>query len=349
MHRPDRHPTGYARNMVLRLARLAPAAGCSCVWSAWAAAAQPPVALVVGESAYANYGAAPACIASANLLAARLGKAGFEVTLRTDLSNGELSAAIGSFSAAVQTAPDRTAVLYICALGGSLDGRDFLLPVTAQLSRPSDAITEGLAARGAFSFANGRTAPSIAAFDLIEDSKAGLAAPAGSAAAAAAAAAATVTIGEGQAPSAATQFAAALAGALAAPDADSATVLTRATHGLGQGGGVSIAGLKNASIGQALRATAAVPPPRAPASVPPGPTAMSERAPAIPDDAAMTDADRRQVQIALAKLGYYDGRLDGIFGPDSRAAIRRYQHEIGAAMTGMLTGAEATRLISGKP
>ena len=35
-------------------------------------------------------------------------------------------------------------------------------------------------------------------------------------------------------------------------------------------------------------------------------------------------------QTALARLGYYDGKIDGIFGPDSRAAIRRYQHELGA-------------------
>ncbi len=62
----------------------------------------------------------------------------------------------------------------------------------------------------------------------------------------------------------------------------------------------------------------------------------------------MSDADRRRVQIGLAKLGYYDGRIDGIFGPDSRAAIRRFQHELGADMTGRLTAEQASRLVGGQ-
>jgi peptidoglycan hydrolase-like protein with peptidoglycan-binding domain len=61
----------------------------------------------------------------------------------------------------------------------------------------------------------------------------------------------------------------------------------------------------------------------------------------------MSEADRRRVQSALVRLGYYDGKIDGVFGPDSRAAIRRYQHEIGAAMTGKLTAEQATRLANG--
>ncbi len=65
-----------------------------------------------------------------------------------------------------------------------------------------------------------------------------------------------------------------------------------------------------------------------------------------PDD-QMTDTDRRRVQIALVRLGYYDGKIDGIFGPDSRAAIRRYQHELGADMSGRLTAAQASKLVGG--
>jgi len=68
----------------------------------------------------------------------------------------------------------------------------------------------------------------------------------------------------------------------------------------------------------------------------------------MPSDEQMTDSDRRGVQTALARLGYYDGRIDGIFGPDSRAAIRRYQHELGADMSGRLTAAQASRLVGGR-
>jgi len=66
----------------------------------------------------------------------------------------------------------------------------------------------------------------------------------------------------------------------------------------------------------------------------------------LPDDGQMTDSDRRKVQGALLRLGYYDMPVDGVFGPETRAAIRRFQHEIGADMTGRLTALQASRLVS---
>ena len=62
----------------------------------------------------------------------------------------------------------------------------------------------------------------------------------------------------------------------------------------------------------------------------------------------MTDTQRRQVQTALAHLGYYGIQVDGVFGPETRAAIRRYQHEIGSETTGRITADEATRLVNGR-
>jgi hypothetical protein len=96
-------------------------------------------------------------------------------------------------------------------------------------------------------------------------------------------------------------------------------------------------------------------PPAQPAASPPAqpaPTQPAASAPAqvvsLPDEAQMTEADRRRVQTDLARLGYYDGRVDGIFGPDTRAAIRRFQHELHANMTGVLTAAQATTLANRK-
>jgi peptidoglycan hydrolase-like protein with peptidoglycan-binding domain len=51
------------------------------------------------------------------------------------------------------------------------------------------------------------------------------------------------------------------------------------------------------------------------------------------------------VQLALQRLGYYAGQVDGVFGPESLAAIRRFQHELGAEMTGRLTADQAARLL----
>ena len=66
----------------------------------------------------------------------------------------------------------------------------------------------------------------------------------------------------------------------------------------------------------------------------------------MPGEADMSKADRLQVQDALHRLGYYKGPADGVFGPLTRTAIRRFQRDIGTATTGQLTGEEASRLIS---
>ena len=66
----------------------------------------------------------------------------------------------------------------------------------------------------------------------------------------------------------------------------------------------------------------------------------------MPAQADMTDANRRQIQEALRRLDYYKGPADGVFGPRTRAAIRRFQREIGADTTGYLTAEEANRLVS---
>lgn len=44
----------------------------------------------------------------------------------------------------------------------------------------------------------------------------------------------------------------------------------------------------------------------------------------------------QQVQIELSKEGFYRGEIDGIIGPGSRAAIRRYQYEEDLPVTGRI-------------
>jgi peptidoglycan hydrolase-like protein with peptidoglycan-binding domain len=65
----------------------------------------------------------------------------------------------------------------------------------------------------------------------------------------------------------------------------------------------------------------------------------------MPAEAAMSEADRRQIQAALDRLSYDPGPVDGVFGPLTRAAIRRFQQAIGATLTGSLTAEQATRLL----
>jgi peptidoglycan hydrolase-like protein with peptidoglycan-binding domain len=94
---------------------------------------------------------------------------------------------------------------------------------------------------------------------------------------------------------------------------------------------------------------------RAPATASPAPAARSSQhappptaapVPTMPAEDKMSAANRRKVQEALHHRGYYQGPLDGIFGPRTRAAIRRFQDSIGAQGTGHLTAVEASRLVS---
>jgi peptidoglycan hydrolase-like protein with peptidoglycan-binding domain len=60
----------------------------------------------------------------------------------------------------------------------------------------------------------------------------------------------------------------------------------------------------------------------------------------------MSDANRRQIQETLHRLGYYQGPVDGIFGPLTRTSIRRFQQDIGTKQTGSLAADEANRLVT---
>jgi peptidoglycan hydrolase-like protein with peptidoglycan-binding domain len=73
-----------------------------------------------------------------------------------------------------------------------------------------------------------------------------------------------------------------------------------------------------------------------PASPPPG----------VPTEDNYTVLDRRRIQAALKQLGYYHGRVDAVFGPDTRAAIVHFQEDLGADPTGTLTPAEGLKLLS---
>ena len=66
----------------------------------------------------------------------------------------------------------------------------------------------------------------------------------------------------------------------------------------------------------------------------------------FPDEEQMTDGMRRTLQTKLAALGYYAGPVDGIFAAETRAAIRRLQHELQVPMTGRFTGEQAGKLMT---
>jgi hypothetical protein len=52
----------------------------------------------------------------------------------------------------------------------------------------------------------------------------------------------------------------------------------------------------------------------------------------------------RQVQQALHRLGYYNGDIDGDFGPNTQTALERYQVSAGEPVTGTLNLGVLSRL-----
>lgn len=60
---------------------------------------------------------------------------------------------------------------------------------------------------------------------------------------------------------------------------------------------------------------------------------------------AETRAERREIQARLNELGFDAGTPDGIFGPQTREAMRGYQQSIGEEPTGSLTEAQIDRLL----
>ena len=68
--------------------------------------------------------------------------------------------------------------------------------------------------------------------------------------------------------------------------------------------------------------------------------------PVVEEGLSLDLAARRQIQQGLAAGGFDPGGADGVFGPRTRAAIRRWQSSRGARSTGYLDGASAEALRS---
>lgn len=60
--------------------------------------------------------------------------------------------------------------------------------------------------------------------------------------------------------------------------------------------------------------------------------------------AVVTHQDVKKVQETLRSDGYYQGRVDGLMGPQTRAGIRQYQKSNSLAATGRLDAQTADKL-----
>ncbi|WP_311966959.1 caspase family protein [Bradyrhizobium archetypum] len=97
------------------------------------------IALVIGNS---NYQTAPKLANPGNdaqSMAQMLNSAGFEVTQATDLTRGDMVRVLQDFSAKVaERGPGTVAMIYYAGHGVQVAGENYLLPVDARISSPSD-------------------------------------------------------------------------------------------------------------------------------------------------------------------------------------------------------------------
>ena len=111
--------------------------------AAGAARAEPRLALVIGQGAYAA-GELPTAVNDAALVGQTLTSAGFEVVQGRDLNQGDLRRIIRDFLDGVQTAtPDTTVVIYVAGHALQVEGEDYLVPTDARIARESDVPIEG--------------------------------------------------------------------------------------------------------------------------------------------------------------------------------------------------------------
>ena len=109
--------------------------------AAGTALSETKIALVIGNAAYA---AAPLRnpVNDANAMAARLRAAGFEVTLRTDVTQREFTRSVSQFGQALK--PGSVALFYYAGHGMQVRGRNFLVPVDADIQSEASARSESV-------------------------------------------------------------------------------------------------------------------------------------------------------------------------------------------------------------
>lgn len=328
-------------------------------------------ALVISNGQYANFPALARCTASAAVVRDALRGKGFEVVERSDLKRGEFDAAIGALAKRTAASPPSVAVLYYCGYALEFNGRSFLLPASATIARDNDVLTQGLISKSLVdSLARVADSGGVVLLDGFQPPGAvttGLSRIPEQIQASGFAVIGANNDAAAQGPTAASQ---ALRGQLAGDEVSLERFITGMRRDLIKDGAAATAFFVPAT-GRPTFLAGGRPPPAppsppapptpapavvavqpAPAAPPPPPVSPPPAAPAPPPQVTMagedrmSDQDRRQVQVVLATLGYYSGRIDATFGPETRAAIRRYQFEIKADMTGQLTAEQATKLVN---
>jgi formylglycine-generating enzyme required for sulfatase activity len=114
--------------------------------SAAAIAAEPRIALVIGNSEYSS-GPLPNPANDAKMIGETLNNLGFEVIARRNADQNTMKRAIQEFGSRLEKAgPAAVGLFYYAGHGVQLNGRNYLIPTTAQIEREGDVEIEAVSA-----------------------------------------------------------------------------------------------------------------------------------------------------------------------------------------------------------
>lgn len=292
----------------------------------------PKSALVVAMSDYHSLPPLPQCRIAGRNVAAALRDVGFEVSETNDIGNAALNATLSGF--AQKAPPQSVLIVYYCGYTAAFNGRSFLVPVSAELATADRIMVEGVAATAVANvLANADARAAIAALDLApapdksEPISEAMLSPVNSPPE-------VTTLALSQ--SVPGGLGNGLAGRLRKPSVNLRTLVEQTQEDWKWQLGITLAltNLPPADIHlrgdqQDKTPSAAATPAEAGADV----------------EGQMSLPERQRVQSRLRALGLYDGPIDGIFGDQTRAAIRRYQQANGLPPTGYLDVTGASRLL----
>jgi hypothetical protein len=126
------------------------------------------LALVIGNSTYTGLQPTPGCSLSARSVGAVLKAQAYEVQERYDPSAGQLSSAIGALTRTLEANPNLPLLVYVCGYAAGVNGRPFLLPVSAAPQQPSDVLSQGMLAKSLLNaIAPTDTRPALFIFDVV--------------------------------------------------------------------------------------------------------------------------------------------------------------------------------------
>lgn len=328
------------------------------------------IALVISNGQYGSLPALATCGASATTVRDALRGKGFEIMERGNLGRGEFDTAIGALARRVAASPSAVAALYYCGYALEFNGRSFLLPTSASLTRDYDILTQGIISKSLVdSLVRAKESTGFVLLDAFRtpnSSETGLARLVEQVPSSNFAVVGVSNDGASSGPTAASlalrdqiaenevsleKFVNGMRGQLSRNVAVTAHIVPATGRPSFVVGGphdvLPVTTPAAAPVAPAAPATATVhpapPPPEPSVNAPPIVTPPRQT---MADEEQMSEQDRRLVQVKLATMGYYVGRIDATFGPETRAAIRRYQFEIKTEMTGRLTAEQATKLVN---